>query len=535
MSGRWRRIRAVLWTDCLFRFRRPSTLVLFLLLSWVAYLWVPDPDTGMALMVLDGRRTLYDSASMALATAVLCSILLGLAGFYLVSHSVARDLRTRCGFVLAATPVGNGEYLLGKLLGNVLFLGSLAVGYMISSMGMQLVRGEAAVDVGVYLWHYALLVPPSLLTVSAVAVLFEAIPRLSGKIGDVAFFVLWMVTVSVGAVARDLSAGGSGPGVADYLDFGGLGFAVEQISRQLHTTNFSIGATSFDAGRPPIPVPGLELTREWVLPRLSSLLVGLPFFALAWLRFHRFDPDRVQVRPSQRGRGYLQKLDGWLKPLTGRIVARGLRGLGGRGEGRRPGLANAVVADVSLTLAESPRSLGALGVLAVLSLTLPGSVALGGLLPAAILLFALVVAGVATRERNAGTRRLVASLPGLGSRYLTWKTLGAVVLGLAFLGPLALRSLLGDPGRALSILTGAVFVAVAATALDVIAGTSKAFLLIFLSFWYLVLNDGGAHPVLDFGGFFGPTEWRTRGLYLALAAIFLAAAFMVERRRASRG
>jgi hypothetical protein len=534
VSGRWRRVRAVLWTDCLFRFRRPSTLVLFLLLSSVAYLWVPDPDTGMALLVIDGRRALYDSTSMALATAVLCSILLGLAGFYLVSHSVARDLRTRCGFVLAATPVGNGEYLLGKLLGNALFLGGLAVGYMVSSMGMQLVRGEAPVEVGVYLWHYALLVPPSLLTVSAVAVLFEAIPRLSGKLGDVAFFVLWMVAVSGGAVASGLSAGGgSGPGIADYFDFGGLGFAVKQITRQLHTTNFSIGATSFDVARPPIHYPGLGLTREWVLPRLTSLFAGLQLFALAWWRFHRFDPDRVRVRPSQQGRGYLQKLDGWLKPVTGWLVARGLRGVG-RGAGGRPGLANAVVADVSLTLAESPRSLGALGLFAILSLTLPAGAAFGGLLPAGFLLLALVVAGAGSRERVAGTRGLVASLPGLGSRYLTWKVLGAVVLGLAFLGPLALRSVLGNPGRALSILTGAVFVTAAATALDVIAGTPKAFLLVFLSFWYLVLNDGGAHPVLDFGGFFGATGWRTRGLYLALAAVVLATAFLVERRRVSR-
>jgi hypothetical protein len=40
--------------------------------------------------------------------------------------------------------------------------------------------------------------------------------------------------------------------------------------------------------------------------------------------------------------------------------------------------------------------------------------------------------------------------------------------------------------------------------------------------------------VLDFGGFFGATGWRTRGLYLALAGVVLAAGFVVERRRASR-
>lgn len=542
VSDRLRRIRAVLWIECLTRFRRPSALVLFLLLSWLAYLWVPDPASGVALLVIDGQRTLYDSAAMALATAVLCSILLGLAGFYLVSHTVARDLRTRCGFVLAATPVGNGEYLLGKLLGNFLFLGSLALGYMVSSMGMQLVRGEAPVDVGVYLWHYGLLVPPSLLTVSAIAVLFESIPRLAGKFGDVLFFVLWMVTVSLGAILHEPSLGGGpGPGAADHLDFGGLGFVLQQISTQLDTVNVSIGATSFDASQPPLRFPGFALPPEWVLARLTSLLAGLPLFLLAWWRFHRFDPDRVAIRPSQKGRGYLQKVDGWLKPLTGGLVTRGLRGLGrgvDRGGGRRPGLANAVVADVSLTLAESPRSLLALATLAILSLTLSARVAFSGLLPVGFLLFALMVAGAASRERRAGTQRLIASLPGLGahpvSRHVTWKTLGAVALGFACLGPLALRSLAGDPARTLSILIGAVFVACAATALDVIASTPKAFLLLFLSFWYLVLNDGGSQRLLDFGGFFGATELATLGLYAALSALFLLLAFGVERRRVSR-
>lgn len=118
------RFGAVIATDLRLRLRQTSTLVVFLLLSALPYLWVPDPATGRAVFVVDGRRVVYDSAALGLATSVLCSFLLGLFGYYLVSHSLARDVRTRCGYVIASTPVGNFEYLLAKASASRCFLPS---------------------------------------------------------------------------------------------------------------------------------------------------------------------------------------------------------------------------------------------------------------------------------------------------------------------------------------------------------------------------------------------------------------------------
>jgi ABC-type Na+ transport system ATPase subunit NatA len=130
------RFAAVVTTDLRLRIRQTSTLVVFLLLSALPYLWVPDPAGGRAVFVVDGRRVIYDSAALGLATAVLCSVLLGLAGYYLVSNSLARDLRTRCGYVIASTPVGNLEYLTAKVAGNFAFLATLGAGFMACSMAI---------------------------------------------------------------------------------------------------------------------------------------------------------------------------------------------------------------------------------------------------------------------------------------------------------------------------------------------------------------------------------------------------------------
>ena len=102
-------VRTIAATDLRLRLRRPATLWLILVLSWLAYLLIPDPANGRALMVVDGARALYTSQVVALATAGLASILLTFAGFYLTSNALRRDLLARTGAIIAATPVGSGR------------------------------------------------------------------------------------------------------------------------------------------------------------------------------------------------------------------------------------------------------------------------------------------------------------------------------------------------------------------------------------------------------------------------------------------
>ena len=67
-AGRLGRIAAIVGADFRIRFRRVSTLVIFLLVSFSAYLWVPDPATGRALLQVGGRRAVYNSAAIGMAT-----------------------------------------------------------------------------------------------------------------------------------------------------------------------------------------------------------------------------------------------------------------------------------------------------------------------------------------------------------------------------------------------------------------------------------------------------------------------------------
>jgi hypothetical protein len=516
------RIGAILVADGRERLRRTSTLVTFLAICFAAYLWVPDPSTGRALMVIDARRAVYNSPAVALATAMLGSFLIGLFGYYVVSHSIGRDLRRRTGAIVAASPTANWEYLLGKGLGNFAFLALLAAGYMVSSMAVQLVRSDEPLALAPYVGHYLFLLPASLLFTSTIALLFEAVPWLSGKLGDVLYFFVWMTLVGV-ATALAIQAPQQGVSLAFGLDVTGMATTVRELQVTTGTQSLAVGASSFDPALEPYSFPGLSFGGRWLVARGLALLLSVPIFLLAWWRFHRFDPARVKGGAREAGKGYGRALQGLVRPVSSLLTGRFLAGVG-----RRPGLLGATVAEAALTLIENP--LGVLVLVAAVVTALSAN-AVAGALPVIVAAMAVAVAGAACRESSHGTRPLVYAAPRLRPYFVGWKLAGALILCWLIAAPAALRFATSDPARALSLLTGAFFVAAAATAGGVLTGSAKAFLALFLSFWYVVLNDGGKSPGLDFAGFYGTATLQTAASYLALGLLLLGAAQAAHWRR----
>jgi hypothetical protein len=206
------------------------------------------------------------------------------------------------------------EYLFGKFAGNVVFLATFMAGFMATSMAMLVVRGEAPLQPLVFMWQYALLVPPSIMFVSGVAILFESVPFLSGKFGDVAYFFLWAVTL--GFVAAMIETGRN-PGIAAYFDFTGFGFLLDTIRRTMHTTQMSIGHTPFDPAKPLFVFPGLRLSRAWIFPRIFATLAPMALVIVARPFFHRFDPARVKQGAQKSGRNWMSRLSAIAKPRLG--------------------------------------------------------------------------------------------------------------------------------------------------------------------------------------------------------------------------
>jgi hypothetical protein len=525
MSGR---IGSIVRADFLIRFRKVSTLVVFLLISFSAYLWVPDPATGQALLQIEGRRALYNSAAIGMATAALGTILVGLFGFYVVSNAVGRDLRSRCGAVIASTPMRSGEYLVGKALGNAVFLATFLAGYMLVSMAMVPVRGEAPLEPLVFARQYLLLAPPTIVLVAVAAVLFESVRWLSGRLGDVVWFFAWAGGLAVPAIAVESE---HTPGLVRYVDVTGLGFLISRLRETLGTTRVAIGASSFDPARGVFEFHGLTLSPDWVAPRVVATVLPLVLLPVALLSFHRFDParlpSRVRALSARAGAGWLGGIERLLKPLT-----RPFALLRGRSTGRvGTSLWSAAREDAYVTLAAAPLPATAIAVLAAVSLVVPLGALRSLVLPIVFAVLALLVADVPSRERRNGLVPMVFAAPRLAAGFVPWKLLSTlIVAALAVTVPL-IRLALHDGSAAASLLVGTLFTCSAAVALGVVSANPKTFVALFLVFWYVVVNDGGSTPALDFAGFYGSGTATVTAVYLVLAFALLATAQGFQRLR----
>jgi hypothetical protein len=231
------------------------------------------------------------------------------------------------------------------------------------------------------------------------------------------------------------------------------------------------------------------------------MLVPLPLLVLARLSFHRFDPVRVKVAAKGR-RQWLARINAALKPLTG--------WLGGRGP---------ITADAAMTITSAPL----VAVAIVAAAFVPYPIAFAAL--------AIAIADVACRDQQAGTVALIRSAPHVRERFVWWKTASAGVIAAAFMAVPALRS--GVRG-VIPMAIGTFFVVAAATALGVISGNAKAFIVVFLSFWYVTVNDRGATPALDFAGYYGKATPAVIASYAAIALGLLAVAQLVYTLRLRR-
>ncbi|HKV73834.1 MAG TPA: hypothetical protein VJN95_04885 [Gemmatimonadales bacterium] len=522
MSAASSRIGAIVATDLRLRWRRTSTIVTLLVMIVIAYGVVPDFHTGSTVMAIDGHRAVYNSAALSIATAMFASFFLGLFGFYLVSNALRRDVETRTGYVIAATPIRNAEYLAGKFAGNVVFLATLLATYLTGVLVMHLLRGEASIEPWTYLSTYALLAGPALVFVSVLGLLFECLPPLAGRGGDVLYFFVWIAVLSMGAIGAD---SGSFSWKASALDVMGLGFLLGEMHRQGLPTTMAVGHTVFDPALAAVTIQPVAAGAGAFLSRLVALLLPLPLLLLALAAFHRFDPVRVRAAAKQGGRGPLALLDRLFKPVTRLLLP--IAAAGGRMRWRFGGQA---LADAAATFMLSPVTLAALLVLAVLSLTTPLDGLRGGVLPAMSVLLVLALADIPTRDRAAGTGPMLDSMPILRSTRVLWKLASAVLVALAFALVPLLRLAVAAPGSAVALLVGTLFTASLAISLGVLTGTPKTFAALFLFFLYLVIN-GGALPALDFAGWTGlATPAVTLGYFVA-TVLFASAAILWQRLR----
>ncbi|HUF18878.1 MAG TPA: hypothetical protein VMS12_12615 [Thermoanaerobaculia bacterium] len=490
-------LKAFVIADVLTRFRRLSTLVLIGIMLAVAWMWIPDPATGRAVIVVDRQRALYTAGTIGLATAAISTMFVGLFGFYAISNAVSRDLRSRVGQMLASTPLRSATYIVGRFLGNLAFLCSLLAVFAAGSFVMVLIRGEGTFDPLTFGAQYLLICIPAMVTVSALAILFEVTPLLRTRAGDIAFFVLWLTLMGINSAT---AMGGR----AQWFDPSGLGWVLSSIKQQTGTDSLSIGASNFDVTKPPLAFDGIPLSSASVVSRAANALAPLALLLPAMMMFHRFDPAKVRTPSRNEGSStqrfaFLGRFVTWIVPPRPR------------------GLITAAMWDARLTFMERPWGIIVIAVAWIAALA-DGK----GAVPIVVIAGGFLIAGIAAREKIGGTTALIGPSPVIAGRSGAWKFATSILVLLIVMLPLLIRFGMGDPVRALRLAGGMLLLAGIANLLGFLTGGPRSFIAILLMAVYIAVND--AASFIDFAGFhqtFDPSSAAAWGV-AAISAVALS-------------
>lgn len=513
--------KALVVNELRLRVRRLSTLVVLLAVVLLSWLMVIDPASGEAMITVGDARVLYDSTALAAGTATLGSLLMGLAGFFLLRGRSQDELRAGSAAVLAATPVSNAQLLIARWAGGVVYLCGLMLTLLLTMCVLHAVRGEAAYEPGVYLQMYTLQLLPGLMFGAAMATLCDAWAPLMGKRGDLLYFVIWIAQLAT------LPASLGQPGIPSWTlaDTSGLALLPSRLEQITGQSNIEIGAGEFNAALPAIQLPAEFWTAQMVGMRMGSALLSLLPLLLALLLFHRFSPDKVRAPAAGQRFAPLAWLQRLLRPLAsalGRLLPLAAR---------LPGLAGQVLADALITLMANPLALLLLAA-ALATGMVCGREQLPGVLAAAVAVWGVLISDISVRDHQSGTTALGAAVPGgTEGRYLR-QWLAGLLLGLSFTAPVLLRWLAFNLTGALALLAGLLGLSAVANLLGRSTGTGRCFLALFL-FAFYVSTQVRTAAWMDAVGFNGVANTASIGGYLLLGLVAVALGYFVNRRLAA--
>ena len=502
--------------DFLERTRRYSFLIMLGLVLYLGYL----VNIGQITLRLETYRGVFNSAWVGSMMTLVVNFLLGWFGFYLVKNSIARDYETGVGQIMATTPLSRPIYLLGKWLSNFVVLDLLVLILMLAAVAMQFIQREAPqIDFWALSAPFLFVALPFMALVAALAVLFESISWLRGSFGNVVYFFLFIMVIAMIAIMF----GGQIP-LLDWLGFGVFKNSMAVAAKAAYPAyqgGLALSMVPASGEIQPFEWAGVAWTLPMLLPRLATFAMAIGLTLLGALFFDRFDTSRARLRSKMIATDVNEaSLSGELTVTT--AESNPTVHLTPLADSRpRFRLGTMFLAELRLLLYRLSWwwYLVAAGLIAA-SFFLPLETIRKNILPAALVWPLLIWSGLGCRETRSDTRQMVFSAPHpLWNQIpLAWLAGFAVALLMGG-GTLVRFGMAGEITSQLSLAAGLLFIPSLALAFGVWTGSSKAFEVVYVVFWYLGLLNKVLE--LDYLGLHHPNNWPVY-LLLSPALFFLA-------------
>ncbi|MBL0345041.1 ABC transporter permease subunit [Candidatus Villigracilis affinis] len=476
--------------DFLERVRRYSFLVMLGLASLLGY----QTAVGNVRLQLGDYRGEFNSAWVGGMMSIIATFFIGWFGFYLVKGSVARDRETGVGQIMATTPMTRPLYTLGKWISNFAVLMLMVVILAIFGIVIQFLSGESMqVNLSAYLLPFVFIVMPLMALVAAVAVLFEAIPFLSGGFGNIVYFFGFIMMLPF-IMEQDF--------INTYPAIEPMGLALLKADMAEEVIKvFPDYGGSFMLGGMDTPIigtftwTGIEWTPAIIATRFAFIGLAILLTLLAAIFFDRFDPSRAKPK---RIKSIASDSAPAPASTSQALPTPRLTPLNAAANGFS--FSRVLVAELKLLL-KGQRwwwYIAAAGLI-IACFANPSATTREIVLPMAWIWPILIWSAIGNREIHNNVQQLTFSSASPLMRQLPAQWIAGFLVTLFMSSGAILRYIIdGDTVGLLALLSGAFFIPSLALASGVWSGTSKLFEILYMVIWYLgPLNKV---PGLDFIG-----------------------------------
>jgi hypothetical protein len=456
--------------------------------------------------------------------SIIATFFLGWFGFYVVKGSVARDRETGVGHIMATTPMSRPFYMLGKWISNFVVLMTMILILMIFGFVIQLINAESTqVDLWSYISPFLFIVTPLMAMVAAVAVLFEAIPFLSGGFGNVVYFFAFVMMIPFTMESKIVET-------IPAIEPLGMALLKSDMASEVllvfpdYDGSFMLGGLE-TAITGTFTWHGIDWTSTVIATRLAYVGLAVLVTLLAALFFDRFDPSRARPRKT-RTRNIASSSTPELVSVSQTLPAVTLTPL--NLAANRFNFLNVLIAELKLLL-KGQRWWWYAGAAGLIVVSLANSIELTRqyILPLAWIWPVLLLSPLGNREARDNVQQLAFSSAAPLMRQLPAQWIAGFAVILIMGSGAVLKFILsGQTAGLIAFFSGALFIISLALALGVWSGTSKPFEIVYVTLWYLgPLNNV---PGLDFIG--AHTDGRPE-FFIPFSLALTAFAFLGRARQ----
>lgn len=191
------RFLSIIYTVLLLQSKKWQYWALMLICAVATWFVFPSQQADYMVLAMDGYRGSYSSAWMGMIVSMLF-IWLSLVGFYVIRGALYQDMVTKVWQLLVTTSLNRWSYLVAKWLGQMFTLVTLLLPVFAVAIAAQFFHSEdTQLSILELFKPFVLLSLPCIALMSAIAIVFDIVPWLRKTLGNVIYFVMWLVMLIV--------------------------------------------------------------------------------------------------------------------------------------------------------------------------------------------------------------------------------------------------------------------------------------------------------------------------------------------------